>query len=60
VQKPTAPKELIQELIRTNRAGPPAVVYSRIAKTVTTAGCVDPAFLRIRDVLRAWFPAEDA
>lgn len=58
--KPPAPKELIQALIRTNRAGPPAVVYSQIARQVSTRGCMDPAFHRIRDALRAWFPAEGA
>lgn len=58
--KPPAPKEVIQALIRTNRAGPPAVVYSQIAKAVSTAGCKDPAFHRVRDVLRTWFPAAGA
>ncbi len=58
--KPPAPKEVIQSLIRTNRAGPPVVVYSQIAKAVSTAGCADPAFHRVRDALRAWFPAEGA
>lgn len=58
--KPPAPKDVIQTLIRTNRAGPPVVVYSQIAKSVTTAGCVDPAFHRFRNALRAWFPAGGA
>ena len=58
--KPPAPKEVIQTLIRTNRAGPPMVVYSQIASKVSTQGCVDPAFHRVRDALRAWFPAEGA
>ncbi|WP_316186463.1 methylation-associated defense system protein MAD4 [Bradyrhizobium sp. SZCCHNRI2014] len=58
--KPLAPKEVIQALIRANRAGPPIVVYSQIARAVSTAGCVDPAFHCVRDTLRAWFPAEDA
>lgn len=56
--KPKAPKQVIQALIRANRAGPPMAVYSKIASTVSTAGCVDPAFHRVRDTLRAWFPAE--
>ncbi|RUV68327.1 MULTISPECIES: hypothetical protein [unclassified Mesorhizobium] len=56
--KPLEPKEVIQALIRANRAGPPMVVYSQIARAVATAGCVDPAFYRVRDMLRAWFPAE--
>lgn len=58
--KPTAPKEVIQKIIRINRAGPPMVVYSQIARVVSTAGCVDPAFHRVRDALCAWFPAEGA
>jgi hypothetical protein len=58
--KPPAPKEVIQALIRANRAGPPMVVYSQIASVVSTARCVDPAFHRVRDALRAWFPPEGA
>jgi hypothetical protein len=58
--KPLAPKEAIKALIRANRAGPPMVVYSRIARVVSTVGCIDPAFHRVRDALSAWFPAEDA
>jgi hypothetical protein len=59
--KPPAPKEVIQALIRANRAGPPMAVYSQIARAVSTAGCVDPAFHYVRTTLRTWFPAaEDA
>ncbi|BBZ99840.1 methylation-associated defense system protein MAD4 [Bradyrhizobium diazoefficiens] len=58
--KPLAPKEVIQALIRANRAGPPMVVYSQIARAISTTGCVDPAFHCVRDTLRAWFPVEDA
>jgi len=56
--KPSAPKELLQTLIRKNRAGAPISVYSQIASTVSTAACVDPAFHRIRGKLRTWFPPE--
>lgn len=56
--KPHAPKEVIQELIRANCAGPPMVVYSQIARSVSTVGCVDPAFHCVRDLLRACFPLE--
>jgi hypothetical protein len=58
--KPPAPKELIQTLIRVNRAGPPMVVYSEIARAVSTKGCIDPAFHRVRDAFRAWFPSGGA
>lgn len=56
--KPPDPKGVIQAIIRANRAGPPMVVYSEIARAATTARCVDPAFHRVRDALRAWFPLE--
>lgn len=56
--KPRAPKEVILGLIRANRAGPAVAVYSHIVRTVSTAGCVDPAFHCVRDALRAWFPVE--
>jgi len=58
--KPPAPTALIQTLIRTNRAGVPMAVYGQIAGAVSTAACADPAFHRVRDALRAWFPAEGA
>jgi hypothetical protein len=58
--KPPQPKTLIQAIIRANHAGAPIAVYSRIAKTVAANGCVDPAFHRVRDTLRAWFPMEAA
>lgn len=56
--KPTAPKDVIQALIRANRAGPPVVVYSRIARSVSTTGREDPAFHHVRDTLRAWSHVE--
>jgi hypothetical protein len=58
--KPSAPKEVIQQIIRLNRAGPTMVVYSQIARSVSTKGCLDPAFNRLKDVLCDWFPAEGA
>lgn len=60
IAKPPAPKELLQALIRKNRAGAPISVYSQIARAVSTARCVDPAFHRIRETLREWFPAGGA
>jgi hypothetical protein len=56
--KPPAPRALITTLIRTNRAGAPMAVYGQIAGAVSTTRCVDPAFHRVRDVLREWFPPE--
>lgn len=56
--KPSGPKALMQGMILQKRIGAPVAVYSQIAGTVSTAACADPAFHRIRDALRAWFPLE--
>lgn len=48
-----APKEVIQALMRANRAEPPMVVYGQIAFATAAFHCV-------RDTLLAWFPAEGA
>lgn len=34
--------------------------YREIAGGASVRRCVDPAFLRLRDVLAAWFPRESA
>lgn len=57
--KPPSPKELIRSIIRSNHAGAPIVVYSQIVRSVTTAGCVDPAYQALREVMRTWFHRED-
>ncbi len=57
--KPVEPKETIQRLIRENRAPKTKVVYSRIARSVSTRHCRDGAFLELAEKLREWFPLED-
>lgn len=57
--KPTHPKDTLQQLIRTNRAGAPMAVYTRIVKAVGVKGCDDAAFHHFRDTLRGWFPAAE-
>ena len=54
--KPSDPKATIQALINTQRALKTKVVYSRIARSVSVAGCTDPAFLLFTETLRGWFP----
>ena len=56
--KPLDPKDTIQELIKPHKALKTKVVYSRIARTVSVVGCIDPAFLLFADTLRGWFPPE--
>ncbi|HEX6075049.1 MAG TPA: hypothetical protein VFZ32_07270 [Micromonosporaceae bacterium] len=33
-------------------------LFRRLASRISVQGCVDPAFLRLRDTLRGWFPGE--
>ncbi|GMU64621.1 MAG: hypothetical protein AMXMBFR36_08950 [Acidobacteriota bacterium] len=54
--KPLQPKETFAQLIKNPLK--PKVVYSRIARSVSTRGCTDPAFAHFCGALRSWFPLE--
>jgi hypothetical protein len=56
--KPPRPKEALQQTLRRNRVKWSGAVHRRVAERVSVAGCIDPAFLQLRDALRAWFPPE--
>lgn len=56
--KPTAPKETIQALVKAQRPLKTKVVYTRIARAISTHGCTDPAFGLFSATLRRWFPLE--
>lgn len=54
--KPTRPKEAFRAALKRVRRPPSAALFLALARSVETATCVDPAFSKFRDVLRAWFP----
>ena len=56
--KPKNPKGLVEALSRECQSGPASGVFNEISSTISVRGCVDPAFKRLRDTLRAWFPAQ--
>ena len=56
--KPGQPKEVIQGLMKVNRAGVPMVVYTKIARRVGVGGCQDGSFGQFRTKLQTWFPPE--
>jgi hypothetical protein len=58
--KPPRPKEVLETILR--RTGKPrsSAIYRRVAEKVSVKGCVDPAFIELRNTLRAWFPPEGA
>ncbi len=58
-QKPTDPKQGLRRAHRaasTRRKRWSPRSFAEIAGTTTLRGCVDPAFVELRDTLRRWFP----
>ena len=56
--KPKNPKGLVEALTHECQSGPVSGVFNEISSMISLRGCVDPAFKRLRDTLRAWFPPE--
>jgi hypothetical protein len=56
--KPPRPKEALEAVLRERRRPRSSALYGMVAERVSLARCTDPAFLKLRDTLRAWFPAE--
>lgn len=57
--KPAQPKEAIEALVRCCKLPRSSALYEKITSRISLQRCADPAFLRLRTVLRAWFPAKD-
>lgn len=57
-RKPTDPKEALEYLRTRHGADRSKAVFRRVAERVSVGGCVDPAFLHLRDTLRDWFPED--
>ena len=54
--KPANPKKAVQWILGRTGKSRSASLYRRLARKVNTGGCQDRAFLRIKDLLQAWFP----
>ena len=55
-EKPERPKEALEAVFRICRLPMSAANYQKIANRISLSRCLDPAFLRLRDRLRIWFP----
>jgi len=53
--KPTDPKAAMQAVLRETRTPESPAIHARIAAEVGLRRCSDPAFRRLRDILRRWF-----
>lgn len=54
--KPARPKEAMEHALREVRRPRSSARYAEIAKKVTLSGCVDPAFVKLKQTLVGWFP----
>ncbi|MFP4058355.1 MAG: methylation-associated defense system protein MAD4 [Candidatus Brocadiia bacterium] len=55
-QKPQDPKGAVHAALRQARKRRSTMVFADLAGRVSLRGCTDRAFLRLRDILRRWFP----
>ena len=55
--KPRQPKELLRSTLRSNRLPRSPSIFRELARTVSFERCTDRAFLKLRTLLRQWFPA---
>ncbi len=56
--KPNRPKEALEEALRRRRARVSTAVFEQIGAQVGFRNCRDRSFLRLQDILRAWFPPD--
>ena len=57
--KPERPKEALEAMVRIHRQPRSSALYEKITGRISLRRCSDPAFGRLRDALRNWFPATD-
>jgi hypothetical protein len=55
--KPERPKEAMKAAMRQVRKSSSSSVFRELAEKVSVHRCTDPAFQKLRDTLREWFPA---
>lgn len=56
--KPTPPKGAMQRALRVVNKSWSSALHLQLAERVGLRGCVDPAFVKLRTLLSAWFPAK--
>lgn len=53
--KPDRPKKAVEQALKMAGKARSSSLYFKIAQLVGLDGCVDPAFLKLRTILRGWF-----
>lgn len=54
--KPSAPKDALMRVLRETRKPRSPEIFKEVAAKVSVANCVDPSFVRFRELLRSRFP----
>jgi hypothetical protein len=54
--KPADPKTAVESTLRMSRLPRSSAIYRQITSRISVQSCTDPAFHRLRDALRRWFP----
>jgi hypothetical protein len=55
--KPTHPKDAVESLVRFLNQPRSSALYEKITSRISLHRCTDASFLRVRAVLRNWFPS---
>lgn len=58
--KPVRPKEAMEAIFHACKRPRSSSAYQQIASSISLSRCEDPAFLRLQDTLRRWFPEHPA
>jgi len=58
--KPIRPKETLLKVLREVHVRRSSAVYRQLAENVSIERCQDPAFNKLKTILRSWFPAEQS
>ncbi len=53
--KPNCPKEAMEECLRRSKVPRSSSIYAELAEKVSLKGCVEPSFVKFRNVLQRWF-----
>jgi hypothetical protein len=54
--KPKRPKEAVEAVLREVKRSKSSSIYFALAQRVSFGRCTDPAFLKLKNQLREWFP----
>jgi hypothetical protein len=58
--KPLLPKEAMDDALRAVNKAHSSALFNKLAQAVSFERCTDPAFIRLKNILRSWFPASSA